>query len=489
MKSIPQKFPQLLSCALILVAAQCAFAADTQPIVGEAAMVIGVARITTASGETSAVSRGSAIHVGDRIETESGGHVHVRFIDGGRLSVRPSSRLQVENYSYSTQQSALTAIKFRLDEGVVRSITGAWGESARERFRLNTPVAAIGVKGTDFVVRSDADTTAASVYTGAIVFAALTDGCQASLGPCLNGGEKFLSQDMKGQMLELGRGQASPSLVPLVDLMALSSRRAAAERTAKAGKPSSAVEGNGRTDQSPTADKLSSADALPASGVTVSALQPAVKPELTTGPVLPEAPVVLSPPAHPSPPVVVAAPVVVAPPVVLPPPQVNQMVWGRYAWTSAVEADAISQMVDLARQNGRQVAVGNGAFSLYRVVSADGSATLVTSEAKAGFRLAGSSAQLVKNGGASELAQVDSGSLSLDFTRRTFATELAVSNATLGTSQVIASGTVANDGVFTSQAGNANVAGALSLDAKEAGYLFEKATPSGALRGLTLWGR
>jgi len=220
MKSIPQKFPQLLSCALILVAAQCAFAADTQPIVGEAAMVIGVARITSASGETSAVSRGSAIHVGDRIETESGGHVHVRFIDGGRLSIRPSSRLQVENYSYSTQQTALTAIKFRLDEGVVRSITGAWGESARERFRLNTPVAAIGVKGTDFVVRSDADTTAASVYTGAIVFAALTDSCQASLGPCLNGGEKLLSQDMKGQMLEIGRGQASPSLVPLVDLMA-----------------------------------------------------------------------------------------------------------------------------------------------------------------------------------------------------------------------------------------------------------------------------
>jgi hypothetical protein len=29
----------------------------------------------------------------------------------------------------------------------------------------------------------------------------------------------------------------------------------------------------------------------------------------------------------------------------------------------------------------------------------------------------------------------------------------------------------------------------LSLDAKEAGYLFEKATLAGALRGITLWGR
>ena len=228
MNNCSPKFPLALSCALILSAAQVAFAAETQSIVGEAAMVIGVARITSANGQVTAVNRGSPIHVGDKIETESGGHVHVRFVDGGRLSVRPSSRLQVENYSYSAQQPALTAIKFKLDEGVVRSITGTWGESARDRFRLNTPVAAIGVKGTDFVVRSDAEATAASVYTGAIVFAALSGGCQASLGPCQNGGEKLLSQDMKGQMLELGREQSSPRFVPLVDLLALNTRRAAA---------------------------------------------------------------------------------------------------------------------------------------------------------------------------------------------------------------------------------------------------------------------
>ena len=114
MKNCFQKFPLALSGALILGAAQFALAAETQSIVGEAAMVIGVARITSASGQVSVVSRGNPIHVGDKIETESGGHVHVRFVDGGRLSVRPSSRLQVENYSYSAQQPALTAIKLSL---------------------------------------------------------------------------------------------------------------------------------------------------------------------------------------------------------------------------------------------------------------------------------------------------------------------------------------------------------------------------------------
>jgi hypothetical protein len=101
----------------------------------------------------------------------------------------PPAAQQIESYSHTPAQPQLGAIKFRLDEGVVRSITGAWGEAARERFRLNTFVAAIGVKGTDFLVRSDANSTAASVYTGAITVTPLTNGCTTSVGPCLNGNE------------------------------------------------------------------------------------------------------------------------------------------------------------------------------------------------------------------------------------------------------------------------------------------------------------
>jgi hypothetical protein len=138
----------------------------------------------------------------------------------------PSSRLQIENYSHSATQPQGSAIKFRLDEGVIRSITGTWGEEARERFRLNTPMAAIGIKGTDFVVKSDANATAASVYSGAILLAPLDD-CATPLGSCQKGREKLLSADMKGLMLELNRQQGAPQFVAAVDLLA-SARRPAA---------------------------------------------------------------------------------------------------------------------------------------------------------------------------------------------------------------------------------------------------------------------
>lgn len=160
--------------------AQASTASSAHPSVGEATLVIGLARITGADGSVREVQRGADLRVGDRVETLPGAHVHIRFVDGARVSVRPGSRLTVEQYAQSASgvtapgtASAGTggAIKFRLDEGVMRSITGAWGEAARDRFRLNTPVAAIGVKGTDFVVRADGQGTAASVFAGAILLA------------------------------------------------------------------------------------------------------------------------------------------------------------------------------------------------------------------------------------------------------------------------------------------------------------------------------
>ena len=165
--------PHRLACVLLglgfvtpLMAAQAG-----SEVVGEVTLLIGQAQLVGADDVVRTVERGQPVRAGDRIETREGGHVHVRFVDGGRLSVRPASRLQIENYSHSATQPQGSAIKFRLDEGVIRSITGTWGEEARERFRLNTPMAAIGIKGTDFVVKSDANVTAASVYSGAILLA------------------------------------------------------------------------------------------------------------------------------------------------------------------------------------------------------------------------------------------------------------------------------------------------------------------------------
>ena len=486
-------FLRLASLAVLLAAlvgtAHGAGIQDSSDVVGEATLVIGVANVVSADGKVRVVDRGTAIRVGDRIETAAGGHVHLRFVDGGRLSVRPLSRLAVENYSRAGEQVASTAIKFRLDEGVVRSITGAWGEAARERFRLNTPVAAIGVKGTDFVVKSDADNTLASVYTGAIMLTPLASlGCLASLGPCQNGSEKLLSEDMKGQMLSLSRLQASPQVVPGVDLLAQHVRPVMLDAGPKpdyALKTDGNPPGGGRNDlvvekivvsESRAVDIMASQAASAAQAVQAAAPVIAVQPVV---PVLPVVPV--------APPVALVPPVV---PVQLP-PEVNQLMWSRLAAVAA-DGDTLSRSFAEAIQNGRQGTVGNGAFSLYRAVAGTAPAVLASADAQANFRLAASAAQLIwpeGRGTASEVVQVDKGTLNVDFARATYATQLSVSSTRIGIDSVVSNGVIKPNGVFLGQGGNAYTAGALSLDGKEAGYFFDKAVAAGQLSGITLWGR
>lgn len=464
-----------------------AHAQEPQAVVGEATLVIGMATIASVDGASRPVERGVAVRVGDRIETQAGGHVHLRFVDGGRLSVRPASRLQIENYSHSREQPQLGAIKFRLDEGVVRSITGEWGEAARERFRLNTPVAAIGVKGTDFVVKSDADKTAASVYTGAITLTPLANGCAQTLGPCLNGREALLSDQMKGQMVEFSRLQAVPSLVPAVDLLARGGFRQTPQAVAtdtvvaRLDKPSST--GEAQTDTSTL--KSIKGETRAATVVQVT------PPELIPPPpaVEIERPIVVTPPTVTQPVTPVATTPVIEPVIVLP-PEVKQLAWVRSTWTPAIDGDSFAIKFDEAVAKGLERVAGNLNYVLYRAPINDPKAVLASADAQANFRLAASSAHLVPSDGRpAEGVTVNGGALSVDFARSTFSTQLGLSGSRFGNESIAASGKVGNNGVLQPTQSNASIVGALTLDGREAGYTFEKLIGVGALRGITLWGR
>lgn len=468
--------------------------AQHPPIVGEMTMVIGQVKLLGADGVVRSVQRGGSVRVGDRIETQAGGHLHLRFVDGGRLSIRPASVLQIEEYSHSAQQPQLGAIKFRLDEGVVRSITGTWGEAARDRFRLNTPVAAIGVKGTDFVVRAEGNQTLASVYTGAITLTPMDSGCLASVGPCINGHEKLLSEDMKGQMIELNRQQLTPQLVPLVDLLARSSLRSspshptAANPTAAMPIPASALVSDSRAATVVTAS-IQSLAAAPIPPLAPIEPPPVPEPVVIVAVVTPvpaPAPVVAEPP-----PVVVDT-VAVAPLPTL--PQVKQLSWGRVPWIEKMNADTFTRNWNdaVASSDERIVGVGIGTYNLFRTPSPAG-AVLTSSDVRADFRLAHSTAQVVREAGrVIEPVNVTGGSLTVDFARSTFATQLGLHNAAIGADTVTASGSIQSNGVLQTVNSNATtLTGALTLDGKEAGYTFNKPAHNGSgfIYGATLWGR
>ena len=474
---------------------------STPSVVGEATLVIGQARIITANGHTSNALVGSTVRVGDRIETEAGGHVYLRFVDGGNISIRPQSRMQIESYSHNAQQPQLGAIKFKLEEGTARSITGTWGELARERFRLNTPVAAIGVRGTDFTVRSNAERTTASVYTGAILLAPLSNSCIQTVGPCQNNLTTLLSGDMRGQMLELTGRDTAPLLVAAkhasrqTDHAQPAGTRQSPEQQASPR----AIElgGDTRYEIGPVAKALDGENR----GATVATLDvptpappptpmpaPTPTPAPTPAPA-PEQTPIPAPAPTPVPPVTEAVPQApVMPPA---PPQVTQLSWAKFNWTPSFETDDFVNTFTDAVAAGLKRLGSNGAYALMQIPSA--STTIqAPNEGQVDFRLANATAHFLPSvqWKQPQAMTVVDGNLQIDFSRALFQTALTLQNSQLGHQSIQANGQILASGAMKATGGDAAILGAVTTDGKEAGYAFQKLLPSqGELRGVTLWGR
>ena len=177
---------------------------------GEVTFTLGKAFLN----DSKILSVGMKVSAGDVVSTLNNGHVHIRFIDEGLVSVRPNSQLVIEHYEFDAKHPEKSVIKFNLNEGIMRSISGKGAKAARDKFRLNTPIAAIGVRGTDFVVKTNNDSLQAIVNEGAIAVAPFSSECQAAaFGPCQTNAVELTGEAR--QLLEFSTLYAAPRLIPL----------------------------------------------------------------------------------------------------------------------------------------------------------------------------------------------------------------------------------------------------------------------------------
>lgn len=396
--------------------------------VGDVTLVIGSVQVQRGEQHLS-LSRGSQLLVGDSVQTQANGHVHLRFVDGALVSVRPASSLKIVEYRFDKANPSASVVRFQLDQGVVRAISGQAAESAKDKFRLNTPLAAIGVKGTDFVVESGNGRVNAIVNQGAIVLAPIDGQCRADgLGPCSSIAARELSAALRGMAITYSASMSNPQLLPMAqlkgsDLLTVPLAPLSDANGVNAGKAQQA--------------KVDSQ----AVGSTDQILRKA-SPEGT-------------------------------------------MVWGR--WGQAKDQDALTIAFRDAMQS-RAVTVGDGYYFLFRreagVIN-----MLPYDQGLVNFSLQSSHANFVDPGNELHAASVSGGTLGLNFSTREFATTLQLKSPAAADQTLQSSGKVNASGVFLSSGGVGNVAGALSLDTRQAGYLFSLPAAGGTYRGATLWGR
>ena len=116
---------------------------------GKMLATVGAVSATQPDNVARPLTAGAAVLSGDIIATAAEAAAQWRYIDGTLMSLPANSRLRIDEYRYPNPERGF----FSLLKGGLRALSGAIGHKNRDNYRMLTPVATIGLRGTDYQLR------------------------------------------------------------------------------------------------------------------------------------------------------------------------------------------------------------------------------------------------------------------------------------------------------------------------------------------------
>lgn len=383
--------------------------------------------VVMAVGETSHHAN-DKVYVGDALRTGAGASLMVSFADNAKIALRADTLVRIENYNYAPNAPAENRVKYLLSYGTLRSITGEAGHQNKAGFRLNTPLAAIGVRGTDFITQATDNTLKVAVVSGGVSVAPYSQQCTAGgFGACEVSNKLEAAANTKVNAVELIKRDTSIEMHP--------------------------------TDWLPEAVKQfqnkQSTNAAPQDTASIGAVQQASSDQVASQH-LEQAKI-----------------------------QTNPIMWGRWEGLMTNDKSLVSAAT-LQQAQYQQVAATQ---SLGMFVSP--AYTLGGLPAEGRVQLAPAQAQVYwQQGNQLTKGEFDSGVLGLNFSNKTFETYLyAKATPQSLVSMMHAKGDILKDGAFLSDAtaSNVSVTGMIGEQGRSAGMLFEQQQANGKLVGGVSW--
>jgi hypothetical protein len=111
------------------------------------------------------LKKGDILYSGDTIITKSSSMAHIRMVDKGYVSVRADSRFRIKEFRLGKDRDEDVGF-FELLKGGFRAITGIIGKRNKSSYLVNTSIATIGIRGTDYTARLCNDDCGTSVASG-----------------------------------------------------------------------------------------------------------------------------------------------------------------------------------------------------------------------------------------------------------------------------------------------------------------------------------
>lgn len=159
--------PLSLACGMLFAAspalAQPAAAAPAEPVApapsparaGTLKQIEGTVWVAQGATGRQAVTPGDGLTEAQRLQTGADGAASVVLRDGTVLAIGPNSTIEINEFAFdaTTQQGN---VLLDLLQGSVRVITGILAKVNPEVFKVRTPTSVVGVRGTDFIVDTEA---------------------------------------------------------------------------------------------------------------------------------------------------------------------------------------------------------------------------------------------------------------------------------------------------------------------------------------------
>jgi len=131
--------------ALFFSFAQVAEAA----IAGRFQFVNGDVKVVATNGKERSVTKGSEVSEGESVVTSPSASAQIKMVDDGLIVVRPDTKLRITTFLYSGKTDGSERSFISLFKGGFRAITGAIGRVNKDNYKIETPTATIGIRGTD----------------------------------------------------------------------------------------------------------------------------------------------------------------------------------------------------------------------------------------------------------------------------------------------------------------------------------------------------
>jgi hypothetical protein len=113
---------------------------------------VGRVIVAGADGRERPLAKGAELESGDTVRTNDG-RAQLRFADGAYVSLQPNTEYRISDYRFAGKTDGSEKGLFGLTKGAMRTVTGLIGRVNRDAYKVTTPTATVGIRGTGGVIQ------------------------------------------------------------------------------------------------------------------------------------------------------------------------------------------------------------------------------------------------------------------------------------------------------------------------------------------------